>query len=848
MRGHGAVIAALLGVVLNALDSHPMRGQSNPAPVADQHVDATEVDPDAFGFSAQDLASSLAVKVRGLLGSKSAVDQVRSIVDPAALKYSYYRPALEVLSAWTANSTLAGLVRINQPLKPGFVNFFILDHTHLAAKAPGLACNCSYVPDSWSIVCDEKFLARAQRLLESNPVKLESVNPDKKDDNAEVELQLQQMFRSFLFEWMIAHELGHLAHNHTAKDLTRSWDYGNGIAVGLAAEKEADEFYVSRMQHDQQRQFGAWMGLSNVITRLYGQAVRAQHTPEEIRAQVEKNGPAYIFDAELRIKLNYVPTQHPPLLVRALNLAPLVIARYPQMFDSSGYFANVRAHIDLNQSAKPDSPELCIGDEAARDQDSSEEQVLAKQLDILLLQSAPREWIEPLVGKLRKLVDQQSDPAIKKLSSLATDLSEALAQPDPAKLSPRLETIERGADDLPAPHNATLRLLTFAARARAGLLPDSVSARDAVKDAERQINDLVTAGAIDPSKPSEKAEALRLLLQVGLAPGKTRDVPTNRLLDAIIVAALKLADVAEIDKQTLLQIVQADFARMTRDSHQPETVETAADAALRAVLLTDTYNWPLLEVKYLTAQIALLERVTPRPLGALMNGYFALGRELQFVGLPDASPEAFQRAIDTAEAALGSKDASEADKAAIANLRLEYLNDLGWSLLIARKFPEALTPLNSARDGRIKERAQRTTCDRSHSEDAELATVNQNLADVSLALGRYADAANYAHQARQCRTELGRTDKIIESTKTEGYALIYSGDRDAGLALLRDYSSSIRRRLDDDQLPPGDPFISGAIVDGRFVPLEDFVQIPDKNLPRKITSPAITPDDVKEKK
>ncbi len=109
-----------------------------------------------------------------------------------------------------------------------------------------------------------------------------------------------------------------------------------------------------------------------------------------------------------------------------------------------------------------------------------------------------------------------------------------------------------------------------------------------------------------------------------------------------------------------------------------------------------------------------------------------------------------------------------------------------------------------------------------------MATVNQNLADVSLALGRFREASDYAHQARQCRMKLGLKFKVIESAKTEGYALFYSGNESAGKALLQEYSDSVRNLLDDDMLPVGDPFVSGAIVDGSFVPLEHFVTLHDK--------------------
>lgn len=844
LRNAGLAAAAL---IVAALTVDPAPGQQPSAPAESEQVPAAAVDPNSFGFSVSDFAASLGVRMRGLLGSKSAVDQVREIVDPAALQYNYYRSAMSVLTSWTAGTSFSGLVRVNQPLKPGFVNFFILNHAHLAARAPGLACNCAYVPESWSIVCDGLFLTNAQRLLENKPVKLQPVddNKDGKDkDTDDLNQQIQGMFRGFLFEWMIAHELGHLLHNHTVKDMARAWNYGNGIPIGLAAEKEADEFYISRMQHNQQRQFGAWIGLSNVITHLYAQGVQTQHSAEELQAQIKKHGPHFIYDTELGIEVRYVADKHPPLLVRALNLANLVIARYPQMYDSSGYFDRVRDRITPKLSTTPDLPELCLTDNISTDQDLSEEQVLAKHLDILLTQAAPPPWIRATIDKLRRNVSEQKDPVIRTLSSLATDLDEALAEPAPAA---RIEAAEAASENLPDPYKSTLRLLAFVARARAGLLPETMSAYDAIKSGQDRLNQMIAAGALDLSKPAEKMEALRILLQIGLARGKSRDARADALLDAIVEEALKLKDTAETDKQMLLQILEADFNAISQDAAAPEKTAARANAAARVAALADQENWPLIEVNYLASELALLERVKPKPLEDLMAGYFGLGRQLRFAGAVEMAPAMFQRAIDNADAALSSSDTKAADKTQISKQRLKFLNNLGWSLLTVRKFSEAMVPLTAALEGRLAEHAVGTTCDKSRYDDVEFATVNQNLADVSLALGQFDKAADYAHQARQCRTELGLKYRAIELTKTEGYALIYRGKRSEGIKLLDEYSAAIRDLLDDDMLPAGDPFMSGAIVAGSFVPLEEFVQRPDKNRPIKLPPENAAPTVAKEK-
>jgi hypothetical protein len=54
----------------------------------------------------------------------------------------------------------------------------------------------------------------------------------------------------------------------------------------------------------------------------------------------------------------------------------------------------------------------------------------------------------------------------------------------------------------------------------------------------------------------------------------------------------------------------------------------------------------------------------------------------------------------------------------------------------------------------------------------------------------------------------------------------------------------MRRLLDDETLPAGDPFYNGAIVNGEFVPLDRFVQVPDKM--RTIALPPLTQPEEKE--
>ena len=85
---------------------------------------------------------SLGPQVGGLVRRKSPADRVARLLTPAALSYRYYDAALSALMFWTKGTVFGGRVRVNQPLKPMFINLYLVNHNHLRRKAPSLLNNC----------------------------------------------------------------------------------------------------------------------------------------------------------------------------------------------------------------------------------------------------------------------------------------------------------------------------------------------------------------------------------------------------------------------------------------------------------------------------------------------------------------------------------------------------------------------------------------------------------------------------------------------------------------------------------------------------------------------------------
>ena len=697
----------------------PANGQQTAAPDREQPPDAS-TDSDGFGFSISGLTSSVVARIRGLIGSEAAADLVRDIVDPAALTYNYYRGAQKVLAEWAQNTQYSGMVRVNEPLKPGFINLYILDHQYLERRAPQLACNCQYIPGAWTIVCDNQFLAGAQRLL--NTPSSESKSDD---EYAEIKRLMDTLYQNFLFEWILAHELGHLVHNHSDEDMHRLWEYRNGVSVGMEAEKEADEFYISQLQHRQESQFTAWMGLSNVVTHLYRDAILTQHTKQEIDAEIAKDGEKYYYNTPFNVKLKYAPDWHPPFLVRALNLANLVLARYPQMIDTSGYFDRVRDHIELEAAAAPDTPRLCLLDVPV-DNDPSEIQLIAKHVQVLVADAAPKPWIDAAIAKLRKLEPTEKDPDWRAAGGLITDLSE-LATMSGAKLQKGLARVEAKSAKLPELQRAAVKLQLATVKARLGLFENVAAVNRALRGAEDQTNELIKGGIINFNEAADKAEALRVLLEIALARNNDRGGQVEAVVNQIFSDLQALPEVSEEDSRLLYQDLAADYVWVSHIDALKRRLLASSNAALRLAQLAERKGWVTITAHSLVQAISLLEQTQPPPELEIAINYQALAHALRQLGLLEYYPDQIRKALEHIDKFLASDAGSRADKAQATGAQLTFLNDLGWSLIVNRQFADAIPTLEKALGGRVDQRAGRSECQKDRPEDREFATVDQNL-------------------------------------------------------------------------------------------------------------------------
>lgn len=778
-------------------------------------VRATDLDKNAFGFSISDLATEIGLRLQSLLGSASGVQRVKELLDPTKLRYAYLNAANSVMVQWTQGTVYAGLVRVNLPLRTGFINLYIFEHDYLQAKSAELSCGCSYIPGSWSIVCDEAFLSSIQRYMDGKnaPTQHSAAHGTKGDDESP-----RAWAHEFFLEWVLAHELGHLVNNHTARDLERSWTFDGGVPVGLQAEKEADEFYISNMQNQTQAQVSAYFTLSSLITNLYAWSVYYH------RAEDNKEGGS-VFGADTYVDIYYSPHRHPPLLIRALNLADILLKRYPQMVDSTGYFDRIRRHIRFKEGSRPNSPQLCHPD-VGTETDPSELQVLGGQLQLLEADGAPAVWKSALVEKIRVTEAGIGESDEKDLSKLTTDLLKVEVSPSDPDASTKISAIEAASDDLPEAYQAALKVLSLTVRSRIGLLKTDSSVVAALKIARSLLIRANGAGYGNWQDPAMRFEMLRLLLEIQLGAAVTRTPEIENAINSAVYELDNLPEVPPVMERLVGEELQADFDRQSTSMSNPLS---SANAAFRMADFAEQRAWYTLGVHYRAAGTALLMKLYRPPLRALAFTYMQLGDDLSLSGNLGSAPQAYRNSLGYFDEIL-DPPAGESDPewAKLNRLRLTVLNNLGWSLFVGQQFPEALPILERVNSVRTKAHGNRP-CIAGNKDDEEFATVSQNLADDSLALGRYRAAVKYAHVARLCRDQSKQVYKASESAKTEGFALIYEGHKGAGISLLKAFRDTARQMFDDNTLLSRHDLLGGSIVNGVFVPLDQFIeQLPDR--------------------
>lgn len=183
------------------------------------------------------------------------------------------------------------------------------------------SCNCTYLGQDNTIVCDERVLDVLRQTIRLHPEHLSQYDWMTDEEKDDVVRMVNAQFRLFVTKWIIGHEVGHFVLGHAQS---------SSSAEVREREDQADRFVIERLTSDDlSAPAWFWFLISNLITATYSTYadVPAEGTPF----------PTLVLADD--------PNQHPPLLVRMLDMSLLLLKVYPSVNDASDYFASIKQSI-----------------------------------------------------------------------------------------------------------------------------------------------------------------------------------------------------------------------------------------------------------------------------------------------------------------------------------------------------------------------------------------------------------------------------------------------------------------------------------------------------------------------
>jgi tetratricopeptide (TPR) repeat protein len=232
----------------------------------------------------------------------------------------------------TAGGRFEGRALLNpMALADGCLHFFFFRSDPDGQLARFLN-TCAYVSHGDVVLCSLPFLEQLASYILLHDVLAEVQDEASSDREGLADLMpmLVAGFGQFLVDWVIAHEVGHAELGHQSPFLTpghQSREY----------EQAADDFYVARLGNEHHASETA-ISLANVLAKAYHECyVREFGKPYDGEGLVTEHATIHLEQGD---------EPHPPFVIRLLNLADRLLARYPDV-DRTGYYVNVRKNIHL---------------------------------------------------------------------------------------------------------------------------------------------------------------------------------------------------------------------------------------------------------------------------------------------------------------------------------------------------------------------------------------------------------------------------------------------------------------------------------------------------------------------
>lgn len=225
------------------------------------------------------------------------------------LENAYFKACIQFANDKLANEFEG--IHFNEPPQPGWITVCFFD-SDADGKLRAFANNCAYVGFENLIVCDLKYVRRFQDV--PRPAWADSAL----DTVAEQFPQFGEQVDRSVWLWLVGHEIGHIAHGHTASHFVPSGRRPQTPGRHAPQEEQADLFAVRAMLHEMpQAQLAAPIVRAALARRIEIWAAELMHTGDQ--------PPTDLFNPNVRIQVPGDGSSHLPLFVRAVDLSYFLV-------------------------------------------------------------------------------------------------------------------------------------------------------------------------------------------------------------------------------------------------------------------------------------------------------------------------------------------------------------------------------------------------------------------------------------------------------------------------------------------------------------------------------------------
>lgn len=751
-----------------------------------------------FSFSLTDLTDPLAKWSNQRL--------LAAIAKPEAMSYELAPYVWSIASRWVRSNQWAGRVRVNAPVDDKGLNIYVVQRKFLTANGFSnleAVCPCQYLVGTNSIICVDDALKRA--IVSLDRYTKDADDPNNKDREAIQDIRRQH--RTFMSEWIVGHELGHLVLGHSLSDLRRSWTLG-GSQVGLDAERQADLFYLSSLQHQNFSQFSSIMGLSQLMTAEYAEALEKQNSKEK-----PQKGEIRVFAANNPVKLKVSAFEHPPMLFRALNLYKSLLSRYPNMVDSSGYVDRISAQATPIGAPHADPPAFCQPVQAAAASADGSLDSLLQYADFYVYEGA-ESWARSVVARMRDQIEASSSP----------DASKALWRSTVAHLNARIDwKFKKVPPDWQAfdAFNVSLdsngkQLASILFEMTKSFVGSRTSAQEGLEAAERTeiiVKELISKKALTVENDDDVFDVLSTYLVLSFVPHGELDEKYFKYIDQVVGRIANLKNLSPIRRRIAVDMLRT-FALSLAAKGEPQRFAVVRVLSL-LVTISSSFAWPFEEIDYRVSEVGFLKQYFTNQHPVIANREISLGQMLPRWGQSARALEYTQDGLKEIEATDLSQ-ASENDRARILEWKLKVKNDIAWLLINNGKYDEAIPILQTVLQSR-KIPTEKVPC------NSEVLHVIQNLADAYLAVGNWTEAIKFGQLAySSCAGGTPLAKEWYDAAKTLGLAMFSSGQIENAQKVLREYLVTLSKDLDDNQIPR---IVLTAVANGKQVSVSDAINV-----------------------